>query len=72
MESSQAIFNNVLQISRKLSSWLQPTRRLLGHCGKANAGFTASVFGSAPSLTIVSSRSLRSLGRPQAELAAAP
>ncbi|WP_236715510.1 hypothetical protein, partial [Pseudomonas sp. BMS12] len=72
MESAQAIFKNVQQISSQLSSWLQPSHRLQGHCGKANAGFAASVFGSTPSLTIVSSRSLRSLGRPQATLAAAP
>jgi hypothetical protein len=72
MESTQAIFNNVQQISRQLSSQLQPSRRLQGRCGKANAGFAASVSGSAPCLTLVSSRSLRSLGRPQAKLAAAP
>ena len=72
MESSQAIPKNAQQISSQLSSWLNPLRHLQGHCGKANAGFTASVSGSAPSLTIVSSRSLRSLGRPQATLAAAP
>ncbi|WP_236715585.1 hypothetical protein, partial [Pseudomonas sp. BMS12] len=72
MESAQVIFKNVQQRSSQLSSWLQPSRRLQGHCGKANTGFAAAVFGSAPSLTIVSSRSLRSLGRPQATLAAAP
>ena len=53
MESSQAIFKSVQQKSRQLSSWLQPSRRLQGHCGKANAGFSAAVSGSAPSLTIV-------------------
>ena len=72
MESAQAIFKNVQQRSSRLSSWLQLSRRLQGRCGKANAGFTAAVSGSAPSLTIASSRSLRSLGRPQATLAAAP